>query len=94
MSINAGGIANYIDITRPKVNLQELLHNYKLLPMMKDALDFECDQSMALVARMLANREELWPKFFTMKETRHLRQLLMMALEEKKQVKVNIVFDA
>ena len=83
------GIANYIDITQPKTNLQELLHNYKLLPMMKDALDFESEASMKLVAHMLANREELWIKFFSFKHTRHSRKLLKMALESKIEVAEN-----
>ena len=55
--------------------------------MIKDALDFESEESMELVAKMLANREELWTKFFTMKDTRHTRKLLKMALEKKVEVK-------
>ena len=55
--------------------------------MIKDALDFESEESMELVAKMLANREELWPKFFTMKDTRHTRKLLKISLEKKIDVK-------
>ena len=59
------GVANPIDISYLNKNRENLLQNFKLLPVFHEMLDFENDKSVELVAKCLANREELWHKFFT-----------------------------
>jgi hypothetical protein len=59
------GVANPIDISYLTKNRENLLQNFKLLPVFHEMLDFENDKSVELVAKCLAKREELWHKFFT-----------------------------
>ena len=59
------GVANPIDISYLNKNRENLLQNFKLLPVFHEMLDFENDKSVELVAKCLAAREELWHKFFT-----------------------------
>ena len=59
------GVANPIDISYLNKNRENLLQNFKLLPVFHEMLDFENEKSVELVAKCLAAREELWHKFFT-----------------------------
>ena len=59
------GVAYAIDISYLHKNRDNLLQNFKFLPVFYDMLNFEIEKSVELVAKCLAQREELWHKFFT-----------------------------
>ena len=79
------GVANPIDISYLNKNRENLLQNFKLLPVFYEMLDFENDKSVELVAKCLANREELWHKFFTFDKMakRHYIKLFLKCCQSR-----------